>query len=195
MHARPGGFPFYEMRYLDAMEYHESQKFNQWWLWAINFVSLAVMGWASYTIYQSGEVVWVAALPLLLTAALMAAFALVELRTTITEDGVEVRFWPFTRRRIFRSEIAGMHVRRYSPLGEYGGWGIRASIGNGMAYNVSGNMGLQLELRNGKKILIGTRRPEELQAFVERYVAHHGVLTDEAVSLELKELRRDENLR
>jgi hypothetical protein len=31
-----------------------------------------------------------------------------------------------------------------------------------MAYNVSGNRGLQLELTNGKKILLGTQRPEEI---------------------------------
>ncbi len=33
----------------------------------------------------------------------------------------------------------------------------------GTAYNVSGKIGLQLELKNGKKILIGTRKPEEIE--------------------------------
>ncbi|SDL02555.1 hypothetical protein SAMN04487898_11451 [Pedobacter sp. ok626] len=57
------------------------------------------------------------------------------------------------------------YIRTYSPLGEYGGWGIRYSMsGQGMAYNVSGNKGLQLELNNGKKILIGTNNPTELEA-------------------------------
>jgi len=53
-------------------------------------------------------------------------------------------------------------VRKYSPIGEYGGWGYRvAGKRSGVAYNISGNMGIQIELKNGKKILLGTRKPEE----------------------------------
>jgi hypothetical protein len=42
----------------------------------------------------------------------------------------------------------------------YGGWGIKRGIG-GLAYNVSGNQGLQLVLTDGRKILIGTQKPEQ----------------------------------
>ncbi|MBX2959059.1 MAG: hypothetical protein KF732_03800 [Flavobacteriales bacterium] len=56
-----------------------------------------------------------------------------------------------------------MYVRQYSPLTEYGGWGIRLGLfGKGTAYNVSGNKGLQLEFTNNKKLLIGTNKPNEL---------------------------------
>ena len=38
-----------------------------------------------------------------------------------------------------------------------------------LAYNVKGKMGLQLVLKNGKKILIGTQKTEELkQILAER---------------------------
>ena len=46
-------------------------------------------------------------------------------------------------------------------IAEYGGWGVRMRRG-GMAYNVSGDRGVQLELMDGKRILIGSQRAGEL---------------------------------
>jgi hypothetical protein len=54
-------------------------------------------------------------------------------------------------------------VRQYSPLTEYGGWGLRPGLfGKGTAFCVSGDMGLQLEFTDNKKLLIGTNKPDEL---------------------------------
>jgi hypothetical protein len=39
-------------------------------------------------------------------------------------------------------------------------------MGKGKAFNVSGNKGLQLEFNDGRKLLIGTSKPEELEAFL-----------------------------
>jgi len=59
--------------------------------------------------------------------------------------------------------IKKCYVRKYRPLTEYGGRGWRISIsGRGTAFSISGNQGLQLEFLNDKKMLIGTKRPEEL---------------------------------
>ena len=64
-------------------------------------------------------------------------------------------------RKIAFKELKGYKVRAYRPILEYGGWGIRFGL-KGKAYNVSGNRGVQLELTNGKRLLIGSQRPEEL---------------------------------
>jgi|AntRauTorckE5430_2_1112549.scaffolds.fasta_scaffold01535_5 hypothetical protein len=173
------------------MEYRESQKFNQWWLWLIIFFALAMTAWASYTTYLDNETMVIALLPLIILIGLVfIPLALLELRTLITDDGVEVRFWPFSRRRIFKSEIKSMRVCQYSPLGEYGGWGYRVSS-QGKAYNMMGKQGLQLELNNGEKILIGTQRPEELSDFLEAYFNRNDLLSDQAVTLKLQELREN----
>ena len=56
------------------------------------------------------------------------------------------------------------YLRTYSPLGEYGGWGIKYGLGGaGKVYNVSGNQGLQLVFKDGARLLIGTKKPQELQ--------------------------------
>jgi len=63
-------------------------------------------------------------------------------------------------------------VLTYSPISDYGGWGIRyGSIGK--AYNVSGNRGVQLELLNGERILIGSQKPEELAAAIDLALKSH----------------------
>jgi hypothetical protein len=54
-------------------------------------------------------------------------------------------------------------------LWEYGGWGIRYSW-NGIAYNTKGNMGLQIVMNTGKRILIGTQKPEELAAYLKKFI-------------------------
>jgi len=84
------------------------------------------------------------------------------LRTEVRPDGLYVRFVPFTRQHRFSwDEIVSAEARRYRPLLEYGGWGVRWSR-SGKAYNVSGNRGVQLELAGGKKLLIGSQRPQAL---------------------------------
>lgn len=90
-----------------------------------------------------------------------------KLTTEVRQDGLYVRFYPFhfSYRRYPYESINSYKVRVYSPLKEYGGWGIRYGR-KGMAYNVSGDRGLQLELKNGKGLLIGSQRPEELERYM-----------------------------
>jgi hypothetical protein len=85
------------------------------------------------------------------------------LNTEIYTDGIYVRFRPFHSKPRFYpwSEIAHCEVRKYKPLLEYGGWGIRKGFG-GTAFNVRGNMGLQLVIKGGKRVLIGTQKATEL---------------------------------
>ena len=61
---------------------------------------------------------------------------------------------------------------RPAPRGcwpEYGGWGIRTiSLKKNIAYTISGDKGLQIELKDGKKILLGTQNPEEVEKIVSQ---------------------------
>jgi hypothetical protein len=93
-----------------------------------------------------------------------ALLAVCHLSVEVKDDVLTVRYWPFSNRRIPLSEIASCEVRTYRPIREYGGWGVRYSWANGMAYNVSGNRGVQLVLRDGRHVLIGSREPDELLA-------------------------------
>ena len=149
----------------------ERQKFNQWWVWLILFVvnGLSIFSVCKHIIDepQFGEkpgdigLLIVTGMTLLFTVLLINC----RLDTTIKKDGIYVRFFPFHLK--FKhynwNSIIKSYVRQYSPLIEYGGWGLRFGIfGKGTAFNVSGNKGLQLEFLNHKRLLIGTNKPEEL---------------------------------
>jgi hypothetical protein len=92
--------------------------------------------------------------------------SLSHLDVDVTDRGVSIAFrylWP--TRRIAFTEIVGLEVRRYNPLLEYGGWGVRLGP-KGWGYMTSGKEGVQLRLRNGLPVLIGSSRPRELEAAI-----------------------------
>jgi hypothetical protein len=89
-----------------------------------------------------------------------------KLITEISGNSIRYKFYPFIQRdkTIYWEEVEKAYVRKYKPICEYGGWGIRFGIGGkGRALNMKGKYGLQLEFKNGKKLLIGTQKPEELE--------------------------------
>jgi len=87
------------------------------------------------------------------------------LKTVVNSEGVQIRLWIFPfyikTKTFLWEEMSRVYIRKYRPMWEYGGWGYRTWIG-GTAYNMSGNIGLQLVLRNKEKVLIGTNKHEEL---------------------------------
>lgn len=152
--------------------YTERQKFKQWWLWLIllGVNGLFLFGVFKQVIYgeqfgnkpMSNTGLLIATCVTILLTILFVNF---RLDTTIKEDGIYVRFFPFHLKfkHYTWDTLTKSFVREYSPLTEYGGWGMRLGVfGKGGAYNISGNKGLQLEFANKKKLLIGTNKPNEL---------------------------------
>jgi hypothetical protein len=106
-------------------------------------------------------------LTMFLPAALVAVLLLLELHVTVADAGVRIRMLPFANRTIDPAQIARWEARTYRPIREYGGWGVRFGP-RGRAYNVSGDRGVELTLASGKRVLIGSQRPEELAAAIGR---------------------------
>ncbi|PQJ82980.1 hypothetical protein BTO16_05475 [Polaribacter glomeratus] len=79
----------------------------------------------------------------------------------------------FSLKTILWSELKEVKVRTYNPIGEYGGWGFRSGFlwnkSKGKAINISGDVGIQLEFKNGKKLLIGTQKKAEAESVLETY--------------------------
>lgn len=95
-----------------------------------------------------------------------------ELCVEVRDDGLYARMFPLTRQHRFPwSDIRNCEARVYRPLVEYGGWGVRYGRG-GKAYNVSGNRGVQLEFRNGKRLLIGSQKAEQLADAIREMCAY-----------------------
>lgn len=100
-------------------------------------------------------------------------FIKLKLKTRIDEKGVYYQFFPFhlSFKFIAWNTISNCYIRKYDALSEFGGWGLKFSFfkKKGKSYTTKGNIGLQLELTNGKKILIGTQNKEELQRILDTY--------------------------
>lgn len=157
----------------DNTLYVEKQKLKQWWLWLLllSVDGLLVFGVISKGLYGNffGYTSMGYAELMIIVAVLLLANLLIftiRLDTIISNSGIYVRYQPFhfKLKKYSWDSIVKCYVRKYSPIAEYGGWGIRSDLaGKGNAMNVSGNYGLQLEFSNGKKLLIGTNKPKELE--------------------------------
>ena len=85
------------------------------------------------------------------------------------------KFFPFhfSLKTILWIDITKAYVRTYDPIGEYGGWGFKGGAfwnrGKGKCINVSGDVGIQIEFKNGKKLLIGTQKESDTKRILETY--------------------------
>ena len=90
-------------------------------------------------------------------------FYLFELRIKVNNDGLHYQFSPFHLKfhTIKMDEIESFKAMEYSPLKEYGGWGIKYGF-KGKAYNVSGSKGVKIFLKNSSNIMFGSQKHKEL---------------------------------
>jgi hypothetical protein len=88
-------------------------------------------------------------------------FLYLRLVVTVTDESIDIHFRPLTRRTIPMADVTQVEARTYAALREYGGWGIRG-WGGKRAYNVSGDRGVELTLADGRKVMIGSQRADDL---------------------------------
>jgi hypothetical protein len=160
--------------------FRETQTFRQTWVWYLllplnilfiyGLVQQLVLGQPFGDMPASNLGLLIG---FLLVAGISFFIYSIRLETTISDQGLSYRFFPIERKMttITWQEIQKAYIREYRPIVEYGGWGIRVGMfGKGKAYNVSGNVGLQVELQNGKKILFGTQESNEIESLIRRYL-------------------------
>jgi len=163
---------------MSKVHFNEEQRFNQWWIWAILILVAGFWIWQMVQQVFMGIPVGNNPAPnvVVFLIGLFPAFGIwlfrsMTLVTTIDETGVYYRFRPFQRKpkHIKPEDIARFDVKKYNPILDYGGWGIRLGTSKkGNAYNVSGNMGVLFEFKNGKRFMLGTRNPEAIRSALNR---------------------------
>jgi len=162
---------------MNKVLFKEEQQFRQWWYIILILASIVpVMVMCVYTLYmQTIKNVQVGDSPppnavlivifIAMCISLWVTFSL-KLEVWIDQDGIHYRFSPliFKNKLISKAEIRRYEIRKYNAIFDYGGRGIRTGFGHkwGKAYSVSGNIGLQLYLTNGKKVLFGTQRSQAI---------------------------------
>lgn len=167
--------------------FYEEQRFRQPWLWALlGTIALLLVGLFGYGLYQQlilgkpwGDkpmsdlvLVTVTILAWGVQGTILYLLFSMTLKVGVDTTNIYIHFTPFSKRVIPLSDIQNCEARTYNPLLEYGGWGVRSSWRAGMAYNAMGDRGVQLQLKDGKKVLIGSQRSEELSAVILRGMRH-----------------------
>ncbi|AWG20683.1 hypothetical protein FFWV33_03575 [Flavobacterium faecale] len=151
--------------------FQEEQKFTQWWLWLV-LIGVALM--PAYGIYKqiilggvfgdkpmSDSGLIIAAV---VSFGLLLLFLFSKLKTTINDKEILINFFSFTNKSIQWQDVKSAELITYSFVG----YGIRLFTKYGTVYNTKGNKGLALELKNGKSLLIGTQKMEELKEVVTK---------------------------
>ena len=162
----------------------ETQRFKQKWLWAL-LIAMAVfipgptlLGLIRQIFYgqqfgnnplSNNGLIILTIVNVILPIIPLVLFAYMKLETIIKDDGIYVRFLPFQLKFKYYgwSNLSQCYIRQYSPVNEYGGWGLRG-FGKNKALNVSGNIGLQLETKDGNRLLIGTNQPQEVENILRK---------------------------
>lgn len=170
------------MARVQLIEFNEKQYQKSWWKWLlmIGMDLMFVVG----TIMQIGYrrsfgnspmsdtmLIILTVFVILFSIVLLSSY----LQTYINSDGVYIKYFPFHLKYKFFSweSIESAKVRSYNPLMEFGGWGIKwikfcfnnfpPLFKSSTCYTVSGTNGLELSLKNGKKVMIGTHSPNSLE--------------------------------
>lgn len=152
--------------------FQEKQKFKRYWTWAFALVSIIIFMatlspfFAQQSFHPTAGHIIIMVSSWLILLILSIILVITKLETIVIKDALFVRFYPYhiKYKKIPFSTISQAYIRSYSPIWEYGGWGIRFSIsGKGKAYITSGHKGLQIELKDGKKLLISTQNPMALE--------------------------------
>jgi len=155
---------------VNKVRFEERQYFRQRWLWLTVGLVVAAVWWGFIQQIARGTpfggnpgpdwLVWL--LWLAVGIGLPLLFWRAHLRVSLTEQELTIRYVPFTVRHIPLVEVTGARAREYGAIREYGGWGIRGSRDK-RAYNVSGNEGVEVSLKDGRTVMIGSQRAQELE--------------------------------
>jgi hypothetical protein len=151
--------------------FEEKQRFSRWWV-LLMLPAPIITTVLELTSKIHDDDAWIALVIVwFLCGGIALMFMWAYLETKITDDEIQLRYPPFINKPkvIPYSDIKMIQVRKYDPLGEYGGWGLRYGWTNSKknrAYNIKGNMGLQLVLNDDMRILIGTQKPDELRELI-----------------------------
>ena len=151
--------------------FEEAQLFRVKWLWILIVLCIVsstgiTVGLAILEKEKPHEAIVALAIVVPIEAIILYLFYITKLETAITSEGIYYRWRPFQRKGWFIPKVdIETAVLRDGPALSYGHHWIP---GYGWVNNTGPGKGIQLKLRNGKKIFLGTQIPTPLQTALEK---------------------------
>lgn len=138
----------------DDVIFKERQKVDSLWIYLVIVTTLLICAIVYTFIKPFDEKEFM--FTMLFLSMLVVLLTTIRLDTEINSLGIYYRFFPL-KKKIFipKTEIKDCYFRIYKPIREYGGWGIRTGR-QGRAFSIRGTKGIQILLKDGSLILIGT---------------------------------------
>lgn len=156
--------------------FKEEQTYQGTWLMYLililelpTLIVVSIVVWTSEEDQLTATLVTTAfILVMLLTFGLIMSL---KLSTRIDEEGIKFKYFPFINQwRVYpQKEIKSAQVVAYSPVSDFGGWGIKGNRTT-KAYSILGDQALLVDLGEKKKIMIGTQKSKELKSFLEDWL-------------------------
>jgi hypothetical protein len=147
-----------------SIVFAETQRLLPNWIRALVVVlSVMLVLLIGYSFYQQ-QVTGGTVLGILAGGAFLALLWSAKLVSEVREDDFYVRYSPFhwSYKRLPLKDVTEVESKTYSPVKNYGGWGIRCGRDGSRAYTVRGNQGVMLKFVDGKSLLVGSQQPDRL---------------------------------
>jgi len=163
--------------------YHEEQKMDKAWLWLVFALVSALI--FSYVMYQQlvlkrpwGEnplndkgLIFVSVAVTLIFVIVYCVYKSAKMTVDITDRGIILHYKPYIKNEIiFRfEEIESYHKKEYSLIKDVGGRGIKKRpLHKLTSYTVLGRKSVFFKMKSGRKVIIGTQRPEAFVSSIAR---------------------------
>jgi len=169
---------------MNETSFSETQNFRQPWVFAL--VALVLGGslvFLWHGVYQQAVLsrpfgnhpaptnilLGVTCLETIVCVVIGTMMASMKLVVELGRESILIRFIPLKKTEISLGAIRGCLAREYSPLQEFGGWGWRRSWdGKVRAFTMAGRRGVELSLKDGTSVMIGSQRADELAEAILR---------------------------
>lgn len=145
--------------------YYEVQYFS-WWVYLVIAIAIALIAWPILRGSLSLKI-GLGAGVFLLVVVLMT----LRMTTFVKEQSLAVYFgWiPVVTKTIPLSEIKDAQICSYHPFTQFGGWGWRYSSDGTHALTAKGTQGICFHLRNGRKVVVGSSKSQELEGVIRAH--------------------------
>ncbi|WP_293306655.1 hypothetical protein [Pedobacter sp. UBA5917] len=160
------------------MEFEEKQSLKIWWLYLITAATI-IPTLAVIIFYKNGQVLeefkkmyFAPILAVLSPFLIIYLIQQIKLTLKINTEGITYKYLPFHfKPNYFRwMSIDKAYIRKFDAFSEYGGYGIKNRLWfkfKDKAFILNDkNRGLQIEFKNGKKLLFTSNKIEDLEMFL-----------------------------
>jgi hypothetical protein len=164
--------------------YEETQYFRQPWLWALLVISgvpVALLGIITIvTDLDAGTNVplWAGVVLVVVFGPFVLLYR-ANLRIEARDDALMLRLWPFhlRARRVPYAEISSITATEISPIGEFGGFGVRVQptfyrwgirFDGPVGYIVEGNRAVRITRADESTLVVTSTDPHTLVRTIER---------------------------